>query len=721
MSLLPRDVEPVPGADPIAVRQRVAGALGASWTSELLTVAAVEPAGAVAVRPSTVVGWAGGATTGDAPSRTRPRRRAPADGRSAVRDGRAASEPSGPAGWRKRTAARLADAPARHRPKRPAPRRRPAGGAPSTPPPPARRADRRHRGPRRQHRRRAPPRRMARADVRPSRAARTPRRLGPAGRAGRRAGGGRQADARPQRRRRRGAGCVELAAPGVAALEPATASQRVHEAIERPRAARAGPHGAGRHRRRGAAPRRLPAAAGHPRPGRAARAVATPGLALVATTSAPEAVDPRLRAPELVDRELGLPCPTCAPAPSCCAACYRRPARRRRRPARSPSAPRVSSPPTSSRCAGRPPSAAAAPRHRDDREPLQPSRICSTPSARSGRSRCRRRRRCRPAGSPSTRSATWPRSSRRSPRPCCGRCSTPTRSPASASPRRAACSSTARPAAARRSSLRALAGTGQLNVLVVKGAELLDKYVGRVRAGRPRAVPPGADAAPALVFLDEVDALAPRRGQSTRLGRGGPRRRRAAHRAGRGAAAARRRRRRRDEPARADRPRTAAPGRLERLVYVPPPDAAARADILRAAGRTPRSRPTSTSTRSAPSWRATPRPTARRVLREAALTAMRESLEATEVTAAHLAAARAAVPPSLDPAQLRRWRPTQRRRRERHDLPPLVVLGDDHDHARRGDSMPENRGSTRRPNRGRAPEPRPPRPCRGGSRRCSSG
>ena len=31
---------------------------------------------------------------------------------------------------------------------------------------------------------------------------------------------------------------------------------------------------------------------------------------------------------------------------------------------------------------------------------------------------------------------------------------------------------------------------------------------------------------------------------------------------------------------------------------------------------------------------------------------MRESLEATEVTAAHLGAARAAVPPSLDPAQL---------------------------------------------------------------------
>ena len=38
-------------------------------------------------------------------------------------------------------------------------------------------------------------------------------------------------------------------------------------------------------------------------------AVDTPSVALVATTSAPESVDPRLRAPDLVDRELGLALP----------------------------------------------------------------------------------------------------------------------------------------------------------------------------------------------------------------------------------------------------------------------------------------------------------------------------------------------------------------------------------------------------------------------------
>ena len=40
------------------------------------------------------------------------------------------------------------------------------------------------------------------------------------------------------------------------------------------------------------------------------------------------------------------------------------------------------------------------------------------------------------------------------------------------------------------------------------------------------------------------------------------------------------------------------------------------------------------------------------LIREAALTAMRESLSAAEVTGAHLASARDAVRPSLDPAQL---------------------------------------------------------------------
>jgi transitional endoplasmic reticulum ATPase len=94
------------------------------------------------------------------------------------------------------------------------------------------------------------------------------------------------------------------------------------------------------------------------------------------------------------------------------------------------------------------------------------------------------------------------------------------------------------------------------------------------------------------------------------------------------------------------------PGRLEKLVFVEPPDAAARRDILRTAGK---SIPLSADVNldaladeldgySAADCVA--------LLREAALTAMRRSIDAADVTAEDVAKARATVRPSLDPAQV---------------------------------------------------------------------
>ncbi|MBW0103241.1 ATPase, partial [Pseudonocardia sp. KRD-291] len=55
VSLLPQDIAPPPGADVHSARRALSNAIGGAWTSELLTVAEVEPAGtAVAVQPSTV-------------------------------------------------------------------------------------------------------------------------------------------------------------------------------------------------------------------------------------------------------------------------------------------------------------------------------------------------------------------------------------------------------------------------------------------------------------------------------------------------------------------------------------------------------------------------------------------------------------------------------------------------------------------------------------------
>src|SRR3954469_1475143 len=66
--------------------------------------------------------------------------------------------------------------------------------------------------------------------------------------------------------------------------------------------------------------------------------------------------------------------------------------------------------------------------------------------------------------------------------------------------------------------VRALAGSGQANVIAVKGAELLSKWVGESERGVRELFRRAREAAPALVFLDEVEALAPARGNGSDSG-----------------------------------------------------------------------------------------------------------------------------------------------------------------------------------------------------------
>jgi transitional endoplasmic reticulum ATPase len=200
--------------------------------------------------------------------------------------------------------------------------------------------------------------------------------------------------------------------------------------------------------------------------------------------------------------------------------------------------------------------------------------------------------------------------------------------------------------------MRALAGTGALNVFVVKGAELLDKWVGESERAVRELFRRAAEASPSLVFLDEIDALAPRRGQSgdsgvsdrvvaallTELDGVEPMRDVVVL----GAT---------NRPELVD-PALLRPGRLERLVYVPPPDADARTEILRATAKnTPLASDVDLAA-IASTLDGYSAADCAALIREAALTAMRESLDAAEVTAAHLTTARSAIRPSLDPAQL---------------------------------------------------------------------
>ncbi|ATL71036.1 AAA family ATPase [Nocardia terpenica] len=200
--------------------------------------------------------------------------------------------------------------------------------------------------------------------------------------------------------------------------------------------------------------------------------------------------------------------------------------------------------------------------------------------------------------------------------------------------------------------VRALAGSGQLSVHAVKGAELMDKWVGSSERAVRELFQRARDSAPSLIFLDEIDALAPRRGQSSDSGVGDR------------VVAALLTELDGVEPLRdvvvvgaTNRPELIdpallRPGRLERLVFVPPPDAHARTEILRTASR---SVPLDAAVNLAALGAELDGYSAAdcsALLREAALAAMRRDVDAADVTAADVAAARSAVRPSLDAQQV---------------------------------------------------------------------
>ncbi|MFG3616812.1 AAA family ATPase [Nocardia sp. NPDC047654] len=200
--------------------------------------------------------------------------------------------------------------------------------------------------------------------------------------------------------------------------------------------------------------------------------------------------------------------------------------------------------------------------------------------------------------------------------------------------------------------VRALAGTGQLSVHAVKGAELLDRWVGSSERAVRELFQRARDSAPSLIFLDEVDALAPRRGQSADAGVGDR------------VVAALLTELDGVEPLRdvvvlgaTNRPELIdpallRPGRLERLVFVPPPDAAARREILRTAGRAVPLAADVDLDALAEELEGYSAADCAALLRESALTAMRRDMRAADVSAADVLAAQTVVRPSLDPSQI---------------------------------------------------------------------
>ena len=604
VSLLPQDLAPPPGADLGAVRGKLARAIGMTWTNELLTITATDPGGAVTVHPTTVVGWRDGARTGE----------------------RAAAAGGGPALVRPTPEPLHTDVVAEPTVETPIPLADLVGAREAA---------------------RTLGEWFELAFVRPELLTR----LGAAARLGVLVTGpegvGKStlvrsvADAAD-------AEVVELTAPTVAVLEPNAAAARVRAAIDAAKAA---------------TPSvllvtdvdaLLPATDQPPVApivlDALRAAVEHPRLALVATSAHPEAVDRRLRGPDLIDRELALPLPDARGRTDLLRVLFRD----------VPVESDVDYGALAERTPGfvaadliavrREAAIRAALRDRDADEPrvTQPDLMGAVQSV-------------RPTSMSSslntggitlddvgdmaetkqalTEAVLWPL---RYPDSFARLGVAPPRGVLLYGP----------PGGGKTFLLRAMAGTGQLNVFAVKGAELMDKWVGESERAVRDLFRRAADAAPALVFLDEIDALAPRRGQSSDSGVSDR------------VVAALLTELDGVEPLRdvvvvgaTNRPELVdpallRPGRLERLIYVPPPDADARAAILAATAKNTPLAEDVDLTAYAAELDGYSAADCAALIREAALTAMRESLDATVVTAAHLAAARENVRPSLDPAQL---------------------------------------------------------------------
>ncbi|MDT8911087.1 AAA family ATPase [Amycolatopsis sp. PS_44_ISF1] len=618
VSLLPQDLSPAPGSDVIAVRGQLSRAIGATWTNELLTVTTTEPAGVVAIGPSTVVSWRDGARTGE-----------PAGGEPPARSATALVRSTAVTAAEDYIDAEIIEE-AEPESAEPVPPVTDLAGAETA------------------------ARKLAEwfdlAFHRPDLLAR----LGTTAHLGVLLSGpegvGKATLVRSVARAEN-VRVVSLTGPNIAVLEPNAAHSRLREAIAQA-AGGDGPAVLLINDVDALLPATQPPPVATVLLEELRAGLRREGVALVATTQRAESADPRLRTAELLDRELGLPLPDAKTRTELLRILLRD----------VPVETGADLGALAERTPGfvaadlialrRDAALRAALRQRDAAEPrisqqdlldalatVRPISLSTSDNLATGGLTLDDVGNMVEIKQALTETVLWPL---RYPDSFARLGVDPPRGVLLYGP----------PGGGKTFLVRALAGTGALNVFAIKGAELLDKWVGESERAVRELFRRAADAAPSLIFLDEIDALAPRRGQSsdsgvadrvvaallTELDGVEPMREVVVL----GAT---------NRPELVD-PALLRPGRLERRVYLPPPDTGSRAAILVASSKNTPLAADVDLTELASTLDGYSAADCAALIREAALTAMRESLSAHEVTSAHLAAARTAVRPSLDPAQL---------------------------------------------------------------------
>ena len=203
---------------------------------------------------------------------------------------------------------------------------------------------------------------------------------------------------------------------------------------------------------------------------------------------------------------------------------------------------------------------------------------------------------------------------------------------------------------------KAVATESEANFISIRGPEVLSKWVGESERAIRETFRRARQAAPCVVFFDEIDAIAPKRGIRS------------------------------DTTGVTDRivnqllteldgivpltnvvviaatnrpdivdPALLRPGRFDRVIYVPPPDKKARLEIFKVHTRKTPLAPDVDLEKLAELTEGYTGADIEAVVREAVMIALREELKARPITMKHFLQALKVVPPSLTPEDIRRY------------------------------------------------------------------